>query len=177
MILCVFPDAGRLSDYGQLSIIRGVFLGALKMESMFFVLPWLSHKSRRPVKSFAAAETLAVGEALDEGKVLKCTIFKLLNVDIELILITDSKDLFTSLSTQRSSIDKYISADVNSILFELETYAVDKIVWIPNRLNLADTGTKRDNSLSDVLQLLLFTGKLQIDFTEAEIRSTDRALG
>lgn len=109
--------------------------------------------------------------------VLKRTIAKLLQNDVELIRITDSKDLFSTLSTERNSIDKSIRADVNVIGFEFETKAVDKIICIPGRLNLADPCPKRDSSLSDMLQLLLFTGKLPIDFEEAQVQSNDHPLG
>lgn len=100
--MLMFGDAGRLTDYGQLSIIGGVRLGALKKESTCYVLFWSYHKSRRTVQSIGSAENLAVGEAIEEGKVLKvqslsCSMLPTLS-SLE-IVVTDSKDLFISLST------------------------------------------------------------------------------
>ena len=175
--VCVFADAGRQSDYGQLSTIAGVLLGSLQQESTFYTLSWSSRKSRRPVRSIGSAETLAVGEAIDEGKLLKEAISLLLQIDVQLIIVTDSKDLYNSLSTQRNATDKSIRADVNVIRYEFETNSVNEMVWVPGRVNLADPGTKRDSQLTDALQLLLFTGRIPLDLSAAESRSTYLPLG
>ena len=50
-------------------------------------------------------------------------------------------------------------------------------MWIPGKANLADPGTKRDSSLTEALKILLMTGKISLDLSEAEVRSTDRPLG
>lgn len=175
--IVVFADAGRHESHGQLCYISGLLLGPLCKESTFYTLSWASHKSRRPVKSIGAAEIMAVGEAIDDGKVLKSALSTILGFKLQLTVITDSKDLYTSLSTQRNSVDKSIRADVNVIRFEYETHAVDTVAWIPGRTNPADVGTKRDSPLCDALSLMLFTGKLSLDFNQAEFRSADRSLG
>ena len=175
--VCIFADAGRVCDHGQLSCLAGILLGQLQKDSPFYPVWWMSHKSRRPVKSIASAEILAVGEAVDEGKCLKDTMIQLLGIKIELIVVTDSKDLYNSLSTQRNATDRSVRADVNVIRYELETNSVDHIVWIPGRVNLADPDTKRDSALCDSLQLLFYTGKIPLDLAEAEVRSTNRPLG
>lgn len=168
--ICIFADAGRLTDYGQLSTIGGVLLGDLAKDSPLYVLSWSSHKSRRPVESIGSAEILAVGEAIDDRKILKSTISIILNIEVKLIIATDSKDLFTFLSTQRNSIDKSIRADVTLIRYEFVTHSVDKIVSINGTINQADPWTKRDSALCDMLQLMIFTGTLPMDFAEAEVR-------
>ena len=87
--VCIFADAGRILDYGQLSCLAGVLLGQLEKDSPFYPLWWMSHKSHRPVKSIASAEILAVGEAVDQGKALKATMSQLLGLYVELIVVTD----------------------------------------------------------------------------------------
>ena len=67
------------------------------------MLSWVSHKSKSPVKSIGAAEIFAASEAIDEGKVLCRALKALLGAQVELIIVVDSKDLYTSLSTQRNS--------------------------------------------------------------------------
>ena len=91
--------------------------------------------------------------------------------------MTDSKDLYTSLSAQRNSIYKSILADVNVIRFEYETHAVNTVAWIPGKINPADVGTKSDSALTQTVQIMLYTGKLQQDFSNAEVRSADGSLG
>lgn len=49
------------------------------------------------------------------------------DVDVELRLCVDSKDLFTYLCTRKNSIDKSIRGNIGSIRFEFQTGAVDKI--------------------------------------------------
>ena len=173
----VFADAGKTEDHGQLSYIGGILLGPLKKGSRFYPLSWSSRKSKRPVRSIGAAEILAVGEAVDEGKVIKSVTSNLLGTNVKLLVATDSKDLFNALSTQRNSIDKSIRADVNLIRFEYETHSVNTVVWIPGKSNPADPGTKRDSPLTDVLRLMLYTGVLPIDFTGSQSRSSQRSLG
>ena len=62
----VFADASRSGDHGQLSYLSCLLFGDLQKDSIVHTLSWTSHKSKRPVKSVGAAETLAAGEAIDE---------------------------------------------------------------------------------------------------------------
>lgn len=87
----------------------------------------------------------------------------LLGCYIELVIVVDSKYLFTSLSTQKNSINRSNRADVNVIHFEFETGSVDEMVWTPGSVNLADPSTKRDNQLNDTLQLTLYNRPFAID--------------
>lgn len=54
----------------------------------------------------AANKALAAGEGVDDAVVLEEVCFFLQNVDVDLLLAPDSKDLCTSLSTQRNLIDR-----------------------------------------------------------------------
>lgn len=137
----------------------------------------MSHKAKRPVRSTAAAEILAAGEAIDEGKMIAHTVSLLFGIKVELIIILDSKDLFTSLSTQKNSIDKSVRADVSVIRFEFECGNVSTFKWIPGKNNLADPGTKPDSPLTESLCITLAEGRLSVDFNDAESRRYDRPLG
>ena len=93
-------------------------------------------------------------------------------------LCVDSKDLFSSLSTQRQSIDRSIRGDVACIRFEFQVHNINYITWIPGSINLADPLTKTDSPLTDALVLTLFTGRLAIDFeSTAETKSSDKFYG
>lgn len=105
------------------------------------MLSWISHKSKRPVRSIAAAEILAAFEVIDEEKTLKTALSNLLLIPVLLVIIVDSKDLYTSLSTRRNSIDRSIRADVNYIRFQYKIGNIDEICWLPGSINLADPGT------------------------------------
>lgn len=70
----VFGDTSRCCEYAKLSVLTGIRVGPLQNGLLFHTQSWLTHKSRRPVVSTAAAEILAVGDAIDEGKTLCDTV-------------------------------------------------------------------------------------------------------
>ena len=175
--IAVFADAGRLEDHGQLAFVSGLLIGPLALDSTFHTISWMSHKSKRPVRSIAAAEILAASAAIDEGKILKSTFSLLMATPIQLVIIVDSKDLYTSLSTHRNSIDKSVRADVNVIRFEYEMGNVDQICWLPGSLDFADPATKTDSLLCQSLQLLMHSGKIPLDLSRQKSRRNDRSTG
>ncbi len=154
--ILVFSDASRSSDYGQLGFIAGLLIGDFKCGSVFHPLHWASHKSKRPVKSVGSAETLAAGSAIDEGKLLVKAYEELLQIQTDLLIAVDSKDLYDTLSTCRNATDKSIRADVSVIRYEFETQNVNRMIWVSGKSNLADPLTKPNSPLANPLQLMLF---------------------
>lgn len=177
--ILVFSDAGRLkdSDSGQLGFIAGLVVGPIDKHSIFHTLSWNSHKSCRPVRSIGAAEILAAGAGIGEGKVLVQTFQALLRTKVDLSVAVDSKDLFNSLSTCRNSTDRSIRGDVSLIRYDFETNRITRMIWIPGSVNPADPLTKTNSPLSQMLQLLMFSGTLPIDFKDSEHRNSEQFLG
>lgn len=174
----MFSDASRVDENGQIGVLTGLLVGEMENNSIYHPLSWISHKAKRPVKSVPAAEILAATEGIDEGKTISSAYSELMCMDIKLRLCVDSKDLFTSLSTHRNSIDRSIRGDVSCIRFEFQTGAVDKISWVPGNVNLADPLTKKDSQLTDMLQLTLFSGKLCVDIDRvSETKCCEKNLG
>ena len=175
--MLVFSDAGRPSDYGQLGYLAGVLIGDLKKGSVFHPISWRSHLSSRPTKSSASAETLAAGDATDDGLLLVSSLELILNTKINLTVAIDSKDLYNSLSTCRTPTDKSIRGDVSLLRYNFETRKLHKVVWLPGTVNPADVLTKLNSGLVDTVQLLLFDGYLPIDLSKSEARNTTQSLG
>lgn len=174
----VFSDASWTDENGQLGVITGLLVGEMKQDAIYHPISWISHKSKRPVKSVPAAEILAASEGIDEGKSVAAAYSEIMDMDIRVRLCVDSKDLFTSLSTQKNSIDSSIRGDVGCIRFEFRTGTVEKISWIPGKVNLADPLTKKDSVLTEPLQLTLFTGRLSLYLdTVAETKSAGSSFG
>lgn len=124
-----------------------------------------------------AAEILAAAESIDKARMISHAYNKLLGVRVHFQVCVDSKDLFTSLSTQRSFIDRSIRSDVAYIRYEFQLGNVDKITWLPDSLNLDDDLTKLDSPLTDVLQLTLYIG-LQLDLGDvAETKTAEKNFG
>lgn len=157
-----FADASHSQDASQLCFIIGIIYGEIKDGSMFHLISWASHKSRRPVRSTPAAEILAASDAVDKLIVLSTAIETILGINIELWALVDSKDLYSALTTQRKSIDRSVRGDVSCIRFKFETES-DVMGWIPGNCNPADIGTKLSSPLTDAVVLMLATGRSQID--------------
>ena len=119
--ILIFADASKQDDHGQLLYLAGLLFGIFESDSVFHTLSWSSHKSQRPVQSVTSAETLAAGEAIDEGKVLVKALEELLSTEVSLCMFVDSKDLFSTLSTCRTASDRSTRRDVGSIRFEFAT--------------------------------------------------------
>ena len=88
--LVAFADAGHTEESSQLCFIVGLVLGKIERGSEFHLLSWSPHRSRRPVKSTAAAEILAAGEALDEIVTLKDVLTHVWDVNLRLIVLVDT---------------------------------------------------------------------------------------
>lgn len=102
--------ASRSPDHSQLCYINGLSLGEICKESIFHILSWASHKSRKPVRSTLAAELLAASELSDKLISIRDTVRKILQCDIQSFQLIDSKDLFNSLTTQQTMlIDLYVT--------------------------------------------------------------------
>ena len=166
MQLVIFADASHSDNGSQLCYISGLIIGEISKEVPFHLLSWTSHKSRRPAKSTAAAETFAASEAIDEILVLKNSISKLFGKVISTTVFVDSKDLYHSLSSKRNAVDKSMRNEVNHIRFVFET-ALDIVAWICGSLNISDVGTKKNSKLTELFQSILHTGKLQLDLSDS----------
>lgn len=173
----VFCDAGRSAEAGQLCHIGGLLIDDLAYGSIMHIVSWSSLKAHRPVRSTAAAETIAADEGIDIGKSLASVYSLLLRMPTALIIVVDSKDLFTTLTTQRQSVDRSIRGDIGVIRFEFETRNVSRIIWIPGKTNPADIGTKFDSPLTDAVAQLLATGKFPLHLENLETCASNRSLG
>lgn len=174
----VFTDASRTDDVGQLGVLAGPLVDEMKNNSIYHAISWMSHKSKRPVKNVPAAEIFAAPEGVDEEKTITKTYSEILDMDIKLRLTVDSKDIFSSLSTQMNSIIKSIRGDMSCLRYEFQTGAVNQVSWIPGQASLADPLTKKDSSLIDALQMTLFTGRLCFNLEDvSETKHSEKNFG
>jgi len=178
LLILVFADAAKPGDHGQIGVPTGLLVSELKNNSIFHPISWISHKSKRPVKSVPAADILASAEEIDEAKAISHTYSELIRIDIDAQLCVDSKDLFYISSTQRNSTDRSIRDDFACIWFEFQVGNLKKTTWIPGNVNLADNLTKTDNPITEALVLTIFNGRLNIAFDEvAETKSSAKNYG
>lgn len=107
---------------------------------------------------------------------LKLNLSLLPGLILDLLIVLDSMDLNSSISTQSQSVDSSVRADVNYIPYQFEFGNASRIFWVQGRLNLADPGTKPDTSLTCALQVWFLSGKLPFGFPGLEAGSKDKLL-
>lgn len=112
-----FCNASLTSGNYQLAYIVGLLLDDFGIDFIYHFIAWCSHKAKRPVRSIEGTEILGVGEAIDEGKLLARVLSSAYKRKITLAVSFYSKDIFTALSTQQSSLGRSIRSDVNIIGF------------------------------------------------------------
>lgn len=131
--------AGMSAESGPLCHISGLLVWSVQYESIFHFISWNYDQSWRPVNSIGAAESLAAGDAINVGKILAKDFAKIHCNTIYLGMAIDSKHLYTIFTIQRQSIDRSTCRNVGVIRFKFKTNAISQFVWIPDKLNLADS--------------------------------------
>lgn len=108
-------DPSRAEAHDQSGITPRLLVGELKRHSIFYVTLWVSLNSTRPVKSDLAAAIFAATKATDKSKEIGHAFSKIFNMKIKVLLCVDTKDLFTTFSTHRNSIDRSIRSDLHAL--------------------------------------------------------------
>lgn len=114
---------------------------------------------------------------MDDGSIISPTASLMYHIQVPLNVAIDSKDSFTILSTLRNSIEKSIRTNVNVIRYGFERRFVSRIIWIPGREDLVDSGTKTDRPLTGALKLLMQTDHIPLLFPTSETCREDKPLG
>lgn len=89
----------------------------------------------------------------------------LLGIEVELVVASNSEDLFDSLFTERGSTDGLVREDISVVRFEFEMDGMHKFIWILKLENLANPGTNLERPLFQALRSLLADGRLKIILT------------
>lgn len=72
-------------------------IGDICEGGIYHAIDWKSHLSARPKKSSASTETLAAGEGVENGIILKGAIDIIIGCGVHLVLCVVWKDLYNSL--------------------------------------------------------------------------------
>lgn len=129
------------------------------------------------MKSVGATKILAAGKAIDEGKLLANAYKTFFGTHIDLIVATDSKDFFSTMSTCHNSVDRCICGDASVIRHENDTNKVNCVILIHGKHNLTNTLAKTNSILAKTLQLTSFSGELPVSIDNAEDRSAIPSAG
>lgn len=123
----VFADTSPTGAHGKHGARVGLLVDDWAKVSIFPMIVWASHKSKRPLKSVTGAKILAADEDIDMGRDISATFLEPLAQNGALPVCFDSEESFRSLYSQRNSIARSNSGDVSSNCFEFPTGVAHKL--------------------------------------------------
>jgi hypothetical protein len=88
----------------------------------------------------------------------------IINIDLPLVLCTDSKSLYDCLVKLRTTQEKRLMIDVICLRQAYKRREIAKVKWVKGTSNPADSITK--SKPSNALKLLLDTNKVQMNVQE-----------
>jgi hypothetical protein len=139
--LVVFTDAS-FANNKDLSSQIGYVIVLTDATSQANIVHWSSIKCKRVTRSVLASELYGMTHGFDIGTAIKSTVDRILQVNIPLILCTDSKSLYDCLVRLGTTQEKRLMIDVISLRQAYERRLITEIKWIDGEANPADAMTK-----------------------------------
>ena len=139
--IVVFTDASFANNADNTSQI-GFVIAIADNSGSANIVHWSSIKCKRVTRSVLASELYAMAHGFDHGAVLKSTIEKILQVELPLVLCTDSKSLYECLVKLGSTQEKRLMVDLMCLRQSYERRMITEIKWIDGDSNPADAMTK-----------------------------------
>jgi hypothetical protein len=161
--LLVFTDAS-FANNKDLSSQIGYVLVLADANRRANILHWSSTKCKRVTRSVLASELYGMAHGFDISASAKSTIDRALEIDLPLVLCTDSKSLYECLVKLGTTQEKRLMIDVMCLRQAYERREIAEVKWIKGNSNPADAMTKLKPS--NALTQLLDTNTLQLDVEE-----------
>ncbi len=161
--LIIFTDAS-FANNKDLSSQIGFVITLADGRNNANILHWSSIKCKRVTRSVLASELYAMAHGFDYGASIKSTIEKMLQIDLPLLLCTDSKSLYECLVKLGTTQEKRLMIDVMCLRQAYERREIAEVKWIQGNTNPADSMTKAKPS--SALKQLVDTNIIQLKVTE-----------
>jgi hypothetical protein len=161
--LLVFTDAS-FANNRDLSSQIGYVLVLADGAGRANILHWSSTKCKRVTRSVLASELYGMAHGFDMGASVKSTVDRALQIDLPLVVCTDSKSLYECLVKLGTTQEKRLMIDVMCLRQAYERREIAEVKWIKGNSNPADAMTKAKPS--NALTQLLDTNTLQLDVEE-----------
>jgi hypothetical protein len=139
--LLVFTDAS-FANNKDLSSQIGYVIVLTDATRKANILHWSSVKCKRVTRSVLASELYGMAHGFDISTAIKSTIDKILQIDLPLVLCTDSKSLYDCLVRLGTTQEKRLMIDVMCLRQAYERRLVTEVKWIDGGANPADAMTK-----------------------------------
>jgi len=139
--LLAFTDAS-FANNKDLSSQIGYVLVLSDGSNKANIIHWSSIKCKRVTRSVLASELYGMTHGFDIGTAIKSTLDKVLQVNIPLVLCTDSKSLYDCLVRLGTTQEKRLMIDVMCLRQSYERRQIAEVKWIDGETNPADAMTK-----------------------------------
>ncbi|RFU23765.1 hypothetical protein B7463_g12573, partial [Scytalidium lignicola] len=150
--LLVFTDAS-FANNRDLSSQIGYIVALADRKGNANTLHWTSVKCKRVTRSVLASELYGMAHGFDMGAAIKSTIEGILEIDLPLVICTDSRSLYDCLVKLGTTQEKRLMIDVMCLRQAYERRQIAEVRWIEGTTNPADSMTKGKPS-SALKQLL-----------------------
>ena len=161
--LLTFTDAS-FANNKDLSSQIGYVVVLADAEGKANILHWSSIKCKRVTRSVLASELYAMAHSFDIGASVKSTIEKIMDINLPLVLCTDSKSLYDCLVRLGTTQEKRLMIDIMCLRQAYEQREVTEVKWIKGNTNPADSMTKLKPS--NALKQLLDSNQVHLDVVE-----------
>jgi hypothetical protein len=129
------------------------------------IIYWSSVKCKRITRSVLASELYAMTYGFDIGTAIKSTVDRILEINLPLVLCTDSKSLYDCLVKLGTTQEKRLMIDVLCLRQSYERREIAEVKWIKGDTNPADAFTK-SKGVSTALGRLIDTNTVQLEAME-----------
>lgn len=137
------------------------------------LIHWSSTKSKRVTRSVLASELYAMVAGFDMATVLKMTLATILNVEIPLIICTDSQSLYDCITRLGTTAEKRLMIDIMALRQSYERREITEVRWIDGQSNPADAMTKEQSCAA--LKTLVDTNHLTMQMSGWIVRQGNEA--
>ena len=163
--IIVFSDAAHANLNDGVSSTGGHLVLLCDPNGNCCILSWQANKIKRVVKSSLAAETLSLLEGIEDAFFLHSLMSEIgiLDADIPISSVVDSKSLVENVHSTKSVEDKRTRIDLAAIKEYLMDGRVKSIQWCPGSKQLANCMTKKGASGVELLEMVQ---KGKIDLSE-----------
>jgi hypothetical protein len=171
--LLVFTDAS-FANNNDLSSQIGYVIVLADQQAHANILHWSSTKCKRVTRSVLASELYAMAHSFDIGASIKDTLEQILQINLPLVLCTDSKSLYDCLVRLGTTQEKRLMIDIMCLRQAYERREIAEVKWIRGDSNPADSMTKVKSS--NALQRLIDTNTVEMEVIEWVERDKDEGM-
>ena len=157
LYICGYSDASFASNKDLTSQLAMVILLA-DANNNASLIHYSSKKAQRVTRSVLAAEVYAFVELFDFAYTLKHDLKNVLRKELNIVLFTDSKCLFDTITRLSSTSEKRLLIDISALREAYCAGDIHNIGHVSSEHNIANSLTKKANS--ELFQEFLKTGHL-----------------